>query len=1046
MMTPELWARVAPVLDDALAQPDGEREAYIRRVCDGDDALAGAVRRILRLSDSAAGGVLDHPALELAAPLLDPAGTIIRDRYEVIRTLGTGGMGIVFLARDRTLDRLVALKFLPAHLAGDPAAIRRFQTEARAVSALDHPHIGVLYDIARTDDGQSFMVMAYYDGDTLRARIAGGRIPPDEALDLAAVVADALAAAHAAGIVHRDVKPSNILLARDGGVRLLDFGIARMAGEHEPAEATAGTMAYMSPEQTRGEAIDHRTDIWSLGIVLYEMLAGRHPFRGRSDAGTIDAIRHEAPPPLAQRVPDLPDDVHFIVARCLEKEAQLRYASATELRDDLRAAARRLEAPPPAESASRWRAAGAAGLLAAAVAGAYLIDLDTRPAVVAEANRIAVLPFTPAGPDTALARLGRELAVTVGASLDGIGGIRTVEPTTVLALVPAGEAVSLERAAGLAGRMQALSIVHGSLTNAEPGLRVDLGVYDARSLRVLGRTSVTGSADDIVGLTDSASLALLRQLWRRGRAPAPSLAAIRTGSLTALRFYLEGEQALARAEFGRAIAAFEQAYAEDTTFHFAYWRSLYPRVYEGAAPDSAVLRKVLAHRNEFPAADRMLVESWLEQSVTGTRKHLQDVTRRFPDYWPAWYSYANLLVHQAPYLGSSYDDARSALERVVALNPALASGWQHLFWIAVHQRDTAAAARALESLTQLGLTSASYIDAAQLSYYRALYERIASGAAPEPVVRSGASGVARMPPPAYPELFATGMLQYGFPREQIRFSLITLGHQPRTAMAAAQTMGLAFAWAQRGAWDSALVYAQQWTRLDPSYRAALVRYGLAVTGVRLGALEAHAASVARPDPRRAVPPPTATEVAELAWQNGVFAYALGDTTALTAARRQLLGLDTEFSDLLHRSLASFALDATGHRDSAAKAMAALEWESGEARLHERYGGFHPFVNMHNRLAAAEWLQNAGDTSQAARLLTWHEAVLWSDFYRSAMVNKTVEPLVLLQRARIDDALGRTDRAIGHYLEFLDRYDRPVAAHRGLVEEARRALSRLSPPG
>ena len=274
-------------------------------------------------------------------------GDII-SHYKIIEKLGQGGMGVVYKAQDLTLDRFVALKFLPEDLVRDPEAKERFVHEAQAASALDHANICTVHEIGQHDGPayagapagrQTFIVMGYYEGETLKRKIEHGALPLVDAVNLICQVAEGLAKAHEAGIVHRDIKPANIIVTKDGVVKILDFGLAKVSGRtlHTKSGTTLGTVAYMSPEQARGEEIDARSDVWSLGITFYEMLSGKRPFESGYEQALVYLILNEQPEPLEKHVPDIALEVLAIVNRALEKKPDARYSSAGEMLADLRA-------------------------------------------------------------------------------------------------------------------------------------------------------------------------------------------------------------------------------------------------------------------------------------------------------------------------------------------------------------------------------------------------------------------------------------------------------------------------------------------------------------------------------------------------------------------------------------------------------------------------------------------------------------------------------------------------------------------------------------
>jgi serine/threonine protein kinase len=344
--------------------------------------------------------------------------------YRIIAAIGAGGMGEVYRATDTKLGRDVALKVLPAEMAASPERLERFRREARAVAALNHPHIVTIYSVEE-EGGVHFLTMELVEGQSLDHLIAGGGLPRERFLEIAGALADALAAAHDKGIVHRDLKPANIMVGGEGRVKVLDFGLARMRGAeaeestgsqlptdlHTREGAVMGTAPYMSPEQVSGVPVDHRTDIFSLGVVLHEMATGTRPFGGPSAAALLSAILRDPPPAVAGVRPDLPRELDWLISRCLEKDRNLRTQSAREVRDSLAALRRQTSS----DAAPRSSVSGSA---------------DRADAGSSQRRSIVVLPFANLSADADNEYFSDGLTEEIIADLSKVKALRVISRTS----------------------------------------------------------------------------------------------------------------------------------------------------------------------------------------------------------------------------------------------------------------------------------------------------------------------------------------------------------------------------------------------------------------------------------------------------------------------------------------------------------------------------------------------------------------------------------------------------------------------------------------
>jgi TolB-like protein/predicted Ser/Thr protein kinase len=426
--------------------------------------------------------------------------------YRIIEKLGEGGMGVVYRAEDTKLGREVALKFLPAEWTRDEAARARFLREARAAAALNHPNICTVHEIDEAE-GRVFIAMELIEGDDLKTRLASGPIALDEALAIAAPIADGLAAAHAKGVVHRDVKPANVMLAADRRPKIMDFGLARLAGTTDLTRTgtTFGTVAYMSPEQARGDVVDHRTDIWSLGVVLYEMLTGKRPFAGDRDQTVIRSILEDEPGRPADAIhPELAR----ILARALAKSSSARYENASDLAGDLRAVQRKLEADPTT-----------------------VVTTDGKPV-----PSIAVLPFANMSPDPENEYFGDGLAEELMNALAQLPGLRVAARTSAFQFRGRDSDVR-----EIGARLNVGTVLEGSVRKAGNRLRVTAQLINVADGFHVWSERYDREMEDIFELQDEITAAIVEQLRVR-LSPEREAPIVRrhTDNLDAYALYLKG--------------------------------------------------------------------------------------------------------------------------------------------------------------------------------------------------------------------------------------------------------------------------------------------------------------------------------------------------------------------------------------------------------------------------------------------------------------------------------------------------------------------------
>lgn len=658
------WQQIEDLFHTALNVKAEERSAYLAGACAGNESLCREVESLIEALEKEQ-SFMEQPALSLGMQVLSDsvAGAMVGQtigQYKIVRLLGRGGMGEVYLAEDNKLNRNVALKFFTGQFMDDEWMQRQLTREARAIAKLEHPHICGVYGIEQIE-GHHFIVMQYVEGETLDSVLSKGSLELPQILDLSEQIFSALSAAHAHGVIHRDIKPQNIIMSADGQIKVLDFGLAKIVQQRQNREGVAqdqsqlsqaglivGTVAYMSPEQLKAEELDFRSDIFSAGILLYELISGRNPYKQGSEAETISAILTSQPSPPTHRATKIPPTLNGIVRKCLEKNKERRYQSASELLVALRELRQTSRRPFHVS----WRAIAALALILMLTAG--LLFAYVR---VTRVHTLAILPLVNESADPEAAYMGNGLTQSLVTQLSRLYKLRVKAPT----VVPGADSGNLDLQK-IGRELKVDSVLTEKIIRRGESLILQTTLLNIADGATLWREEYDLKLSELQNLYKEISdkIILTLQPWVSSD-EKKYLAKSQTESSEAYRFYLRGRSYWDKRDkenIPKAIDYFTQAKEIDPLYAQAWAGladsyALLPTVAYGSVPTSDAMPKARYAAKKALEIDDNLCEAHISLGVVKLKYewNWQEAEREFkraieinPDNASAHFWYASLLL------------------------------------------------------------------------------------------------------------------------------------------------------------------------------------------------------------------------------------------------------------------------------------------------------------------------------------------------------------------------------------------------------------------